>query len=158
VQPNQINRPAENCSACEAAHTSRTSLREQNGQGIPKRDHVIVVAPEKANDLQLYEVPKLTNASPAAGGTRFSLSYLKQLGVDALWRKPIHPRGIDGRQIDPATNRPFELGSPYAVKNYFAVMPLMASGFTPGSSPAANDTPQGRAAAPRTIWAGCGGC
>ena len=99
----------------------------------------------------------MTNASPAAGGTRFSLSYLKQLGVNALWRKPIHPRGIDGRQIDPATNRPFELGSPYAAKNYFAVMPLMASGFTPGSSPAANDTPQGRAAAPRTIWAGCRG-
>ena len=94
----------------------------------------------------------MTNASPAAGGTRFSLSYLKQLGVNALWRKPIHPRGIDGRQIDPATNRPFELGSPYAVKNYFAVMPLMASGFTPGSSPAANDTPQGRVAAPRTIY------
>jgi hypothetical protein len=61
-------------------------------------------------------------------------------------------RGIDGRQIDPATNRPFELGSPYAAKNYFAVMPLMASGFTPGSSPAANDTPQGRVAAPRTIY------
>jgi hypothetical protein len=72
---------------------------------------------------------------------------LKQLGVNALWLQPIHPRGIDGRQIDPGTNRPYELGSPYAVKNYFAVMPLMASGFTPGSSPAANDTPQGRAAA-----------
>jgi hypothetical protein len=77
---------------------------------------------------------------------------LKQLGVNALWLQPIHPRGIDGRQIDPATNRRFELGSPYAAKNYFAVMPLMASGFTPGSSPAANDTPQGRVAAPRTIY------
>jgi hypothetical protein len=54
---------------------------------------------------------------------------LKQLGVNALWLQPIHPRGIDGRQIDPATNRRFELGSPYAAKNYFAVMPLMASGF-----------------------------
>ncbi len=72
---------------------------------------------------------------------------MKQLGVNALWLQPIHPRGTDGRQIDPTTNRPFELGSPYAVKNYFAVMPLMASGFNPGSSPAANDTPQGRAAA-----------
>jgi hypothetical protein len=86
----------------------------------------------------------LTNA---AGGTRLSLSHLKQLGVNALWLQPIHPRGIDGRQIDPATNRRFELGSPYAAKNYFAVMPLMASGFTPGASPAANDTPQGRVAA-----------
>jgi hypothetical protein len=138
---------------------------EQNGQGILKRDHAIVVSPEKAKDLQLYEAnpltiaatgtapdqrgtfAKLTNPGSAAGGPRFSLGYLKQLGVNAIWLQPIHPRGIDGRQIDPATNRPFELGSPYAVKNYFAVMPLMASGFNPGSSPAANDTPQGRAAA-----------
>ena len=87
------------------------------------------------------------------GGPRFSFAYLKQLGVNALWLQPIHPRGIDGRQIDPATNQPFELGSPYAVKNYFAVMPLMASGFAPGSSPAANDTrsvpsPPGPYAAP----------
>jgi outer membrane protein assembly factor BamB len=138
---------------------------EQNGQGILKRDHAIVVSPAKAKDLQLYEANpltiaatgtapdqrgtfvKMTNPSPAAGGPRFSLAYLKQLGVNALWLQPIHPRGIDGRQTDLATNRPFELGSPYAVKNYFAVMPLMASGFTPGSSPAANDTPQGRAVA-----------
>ena len=138
---------------------------EQNAQGILKRDHAIVVSPEKAKHLQLYEAnpltiaatgtasdqrgsfAKMTNPGTAAGGPRFSLGYLKQLGVNALWLQPIHPRGIDGRQIDPATNRPFELGSPYAVKNYFAVMPLMASAFTPGSSPAANDTPQGRAAA-----------
>ena len=138
---------------------------EQNTQGILKRDHAIVVSPEKAKDLQLYEAnpltiaatgtapdqrgsfAKMTNPSPAAGGPRFSLTYLKHLGINALWLQPIHPRGIDGRQTDPATNRPFELGSPYAVKNYFAVMPLMASGFTPGSSPAANDTAQGRAAA-----------
>jgi hypothetical protein len=145
--------------------TYRWYNSEQNGQGTLKRDHAIVVSPEKAKDLQLYEANpltitatgtspdqrgtfgKMTNPSPAAGGPRFSLAYLKQLGVNALWLQPIHPRGIDGRQTDPATNRPFELGSPYAVKNYFAVMPLMASGFTPGGSPAANDTPQGRVAA-----------
>ena len=138
---------------------------EQNAQGILKRDHAIVVSPTSAKDLQLYEAnpltitstgtapdqrgsfAKMTNAAPGAGGPRFSLAYLKQLGVNALWLQPIHPRGIDGRQIDPATGRPFELGSPYAVKNYFAVMPLMASSFTPGASPAANDTAEGRARA-----------
>jgi hypothetical protein len=138
---------------------------EQNAQGILKRDHAIVVSPASAKNLQLYEANPLTitatgtglgqrgsfaamaNAAPNAGGPRFSLAYLKQLGVNALWLQPIHPRGIDGRQIDPATGRPFELGSPYAVKNYFAVMPLMASTFTPGGSPAANDTAEGRARA-----------
>jgi hypothetical protein len=34
----------------------------------------------------------LTTPVPPRVGTRFSLSYLKQLGVNALWRKPIHPR------------------------------------------------------------------
>lgn len=138
---------------------------EQNAQGIPKRDHAIVVSPTAAKELQLYEANPLTitstgtapdqrgsfatmtNAAPNAGGPRFSLAYLKQLGVNALWLQPIHPRGIDGRQIDPATGRPFELGSPYAVKNYFAVMPLMASTFAPGGTPAANDTAEGRAQA-----------
>jgi len=138
---------------------------EQNAQGILKRDYAIVVSPSNAKDLQLYEANPLTitaigtepdqrgtfagmtNGAPGAGRTRFSLSYLKQLGVNALWLQPIHPRGIDGRGIDPATGRPYDLGSPYAVKNYFAVMPLMASSFSPGSSPTANDTVQGRAQA-----------
>jgi hypothetical protein len=142
--------------------TYRWYNSEHNAQGILKRDHAIVVSPDKAKDLQLYEAnpltitatgtapdqrgsfAKMTNAAPGAGGPRFSLAYLKQLGVNALWLQPIHPRGIDGRQPDPTTNRPFELGSPYAVKNYFAVMPLMASAFTPGTTPAANDTSQGR--------------
>jgi hypothetical protein len=135
---------------------------EQNAQGILKRDHAIVVSPSKAKDLQLYEANPLTitatgtaadqrgtfasmtSGAPGAGRPRFSLAYLKQLGVNALWLQPIHPRGIDSRGIDPATGRPYDLGSPYVIKNYFAVMPLMASSFTPGASPAANDTTQGR--------------
>ena len=145
--------------------TYRWYYSEQNRQGMPKCDHAIVVSPVKAKDLQLYEAnpltiaatgtapdqrgsfAKMTNANPVAGGPRFSLAYLKQLGVNALWLQPIHPRGIEGRPIDPATHRPFELGSPYSVKNYFAAAPLMASGFNPGASPAANDTLEGRAAA-----------
>lgn len=135
---------------------------EQNAQGISKRDHAIVVTPAKAKNLQFYEANPLTiaatgtapdqrgsfskmeNGVSSAGGPRFSLAYLRELGINALWLQPIHPRGIEGRQIDPATNRPYELGNPYAVKNYFAVMPLMASDFTPGGSPAADDTAQGR--------------
>ena len=130
---------------------------EQNAQGILKRDHAIVVSPLKARDLQLYEADPLTItatgtepgqrgtfasmavAAPSAGGPGFSLAYLTQLGVNALWLQPIHPREIEARQGG--------LGSPYGVKNYFAVMPLMASSFVPGATPQSQDTPQGRAAA-----------
>jgi hypothetical protein len=130
---------------------------EQNAQGVSKRDHAIVVSPSKARDLQLYEANPLTItatgtapnqrgtfasmavAAPSAGGPRFSVTYLKQLGINALWLQPIHPREIADRQG--------ALGSPYGVKNFFAVMPLMASSFTPGATPAAQDTPQGRDAA-----------
>ena len=130
---------------------------EQNAQGIPKRDHAVVVSPVKARDIQLYEADPLTIsatgtqpaqrgtfarmavAAPSVGGPGFSLAYLNQLGVNALWLQPIHPREIEARQGG--------LGSPYGVKNYFAVAPLMASSFVPGATPQSQDTPQGRAAA-----------
>ena len=129
------------------------------------RDHCFVVSPKSARDLIIYEVNPLTvNAEgtlPGQRGTfaelanglgaghapRFSLDYAKSLGVNTLWFQPIHPNGIAGRQTDPGTGSPFEVGSPYAVKNFFEVMPLMARGFTPGGTPATNDTPAGRAAA-----------
>jgi glycosidase len=138
---------------------------ELNGQGIHKRDHAIVVSPGNIRSLRMYEANPLSalatgtqpnqrgtldamiSGLPAGAGPRFSLSYLKNLGVNVVWLQPIHPRGIDGRQIDPSTNQPFVLGSPYAIKNFFAVMPLLSKAVTPGSTPQANDTAAGRAAA-----------
>lgn len=124
------------------------------------RAHALVVSPKEARDIQLYEVNPLTVISTGtlpsqrgtfadlaggvAGGPRFSLQYVKSLGCNTLWFQPIHPNGIDGRQIDPGTGQPFEVGSPYAVKNFFEVMPLMAKSFTPGGTPGSNDTPAGR--------------
>ena len=149
----------------DPAATYRWYGAETNGQGILKRDHAIVVSPISARGLQMYELNPLTmiatgtspdqrgtfadlaNGLPPNKGPRFSLSYLKRLGCNTIWLQPIHPRGLAGREIDPATNHPYELGSPYAVKNFFEVMPLMAKGFTSGSTPAANDTPAGRAQA-----------
>ena len=131
--------------------------------GVNKRDHAIVVSPKSARDIQLYEVNPLTIiatgtqsnqrgnfadlANGVSGGPRFSLQYVKDLGCNTLWFQPIHPNGIAGRQTDPTTSQPFEVGSPYAVKNFFEVMPLMAKNFTPGGSPSTNDTPAGRAQA-----------
>ena len=124
------------------------------------RAHALVVSPKAARELQLYEVNPLTIiatgtlaaqrgtfadlANGVAGGPRFNLQYVKDLGANMLWFQPIHPNGIDGRQIDPGTGQPFEVGSPYAVKNFFEVMPLMAKAFTPGGTPASNDTLPGR--------------
>jgi glycosidase len=136
-----------------------------NAQGIPKRDHAVVVSPTKARDLQMYEVnpltitatgtapdqrgtfPALADGLPAGSGPLFRLSYVKGLGCNMLWLLPIHAAGIDGRQVDPATHKPYAVGSPYAVKNFFTAMPLMAKGFTPGDMPQANDTAAGRATA-----------
>jgi hypothetical protein len=138
---------------------------ERNAKGIVKRDHAIVITPTLARDLQIYEINPLTMtatgtlpaqrgtfaklAHPAAHGQamQFSLAYVRQLGVNTLWLQPIHPRGIDGRAIDPNTHKPFTLGSPYSVKNFFAVTPLMASTFNPGDTPESNDSEAGRAQA-----------
>ncbi len=137
------------------------------------RAHALVVSPKASRDIQLYEVNPLTViatgtlatqrgtfadlANGVGGGPRFNLQYVKDLGANMLWFQPIHPNGIDGRQIDPGTGQPFEVGSPYAVKNFFEVMPLMAKGFTPplNATPAQNDpapvpdTDPGYATSPR---------
>jgi glycosidase len=138
---------------------------ELNAHGIPNRDYAIVVSPSTARDIQMYEVDVLTVdatgtspsqrsnftelvSGPTAGsGPLFSLAYLKSLGLNTMWLLPIHPAGIDGRQTDPNTHQPYNVGSPYAVKNFFAAMPLMAKAFNPGETPATNDTPSGRAQA-----------
>ena len=117
---------------------------ERGANGLLKRDCAIVVSPKRARDLQLYEINPLTIAArgvtpdqrgtfsalttetSSEGGSLFNLSYVKALGCRTLWLQPIHPRGIAGRGNDPTTSQPYELGSPYSVKNFFAVMPLMA--------------------------------
>ena len=105
-----------------------------------RRDHAIVVSPTQARDIQLYELNTLN--IDAAGqlasqrstfpdlhndAKRWNLTYLKNLGCNWLWFQPVHPNGIDGRQDYPNTTTPYNVGSPYAVKNFFEIMPLMGS-------------------------------
>lgn len=133
---------------------------EVGNDGINKRDHALVISPKAARSIQLYEVNPLSIiatgmlssqrgtfgdlANGVAGGPRFNLQYVKDLGCNMLWFQPIHPNGIAGRQTDPDTGQPFEVGSPYAVKNFFEVAPLLAKNFVPGNTPASNDSPAGR--------------
>lgn len=62
-------------------------------------------------------------------GSRWNLDYLKGLGMNWLWFQPIHPNGIDGREpVDGygSGSALYDPGSPYAVKNFFAVNELMS--------------------------------
>lgn len=121
-----------------------------------RRDHAITVSPTDARDISLYEINTLTieakegpgqfierstfedlhdapGAPRTADGKGFNLDYLSNLGVNWLWFQPVHPAGIDGREIDPSTNQAYNPGSPYAVKNFFEINPWMSASYD-GSS------------------------
>ncbi|MDB6125232.1 MAG: hypothetical protein JWQ71_4225 [Pedosphaera sp.] len=117
-----------------------------------RRDHAIVVSPKKSRDIVLYELNTINIGSQGTQDfqrstfadlwngpgsraydvvtNRFNLNYAKNLGANWLWFQPIHPQGIEGRQNDPATGQPYSVGSPYAVKNFFEVSPLMSKANT----------------------------
>ena len=123
-----------------------------SGGSTGVRDHAIVVSPTKSRDIVMYELNAMTIGSQGTqqddrstfadlyGGpgarpydavtNRFNLTYAKNLGVNWLWFQPIHPIGILNRQTDPATSAPYSVGSPYSVKNFFQVNPLMSKANT----------------------------
>jgi len=117
-----------------------------------QRDHAVVVSPKKSRDIVLYELNALNVESQGisqndrstfvdlwdgpgarsfnATNAKFNLNYVTNLGVNWLWFQPIHPNGIAGRFTDPDTGQPYEVGSPYAVKNFFEINPLMSKANT----------------------------
>jgi hypothetical protein len=116
-----------------------------------RRDCAIVVSPKKALEMNMYEVnPLIVEAKDAtkAGRSTFldlvndpalpvesgghdgrpdalNKDHYAALGVNMLWLQPIHPIGIEGRDINPETGSAFEPGSPYAVRDYWSVMPML---------------------------------
>jgi glycosidase len=133
------------------------------------RDHCVVVSPTDARSISLYEVnvfnieadgDQFANRStledlyvaPGAlpdSNNRWDLDYLKNLGCNWLWFQPIHPIGIDGREPEGGYGSgtpPYDPGSPYAVKNFFAVNELMTENYDGSKTLAEN-----RAAA-MTAW------
>lgn len=118
-----------------------------------RRDHAITVSPQDARDIVLYEINVLNieavddtfagrstiedmhNAfgAPHNLNNRWDLDYLKSLGANWLWFQPIHPPARDGREPFGgwgSGNPPYEPGSPYAVKNFFEVSPIMSKDFS----------------------------
>jgi hypothetical protein len=116
------------------------------------RDHCIVVTPTRAHNMVMYELNALnidaqgTNQSDRSTFTdlyngpgsrpydavtnRFNLQYFQNLGVNWLWFQPIHPIGIVNRQADPNTGLPYDVGSPYSIKNFFQINPLLSKANT----------------------------
>jgi glycosidase len=116
-----------------------------------RRDCAIVVSPKKALQINMYEVnPLIAEAkdttfngrgtfldlvndpalSGEAGGYQgrpdaLNKDHYAALGVNMLWLQPIHPIGVDGRDTNPKTGQPFDPGSPYAVRDYWSVAPML---------------------------------
>ncbi len=107
-----------------------------------RRDCAVVASPTKALQLTMYELNPLIAES--TGIDFYSRSTFKDmytantnkpdyinsahftgLGVNMIWLQPIHPIGVDGRQIDPLTGQPYDPGSPYAVRNYWQVNSIL---------------------------------
>lgn len=110
-----------------------------SGNGV--RDHAIVVSPAKARSMTMYELNAMninaqgTNFSQRSTfvdliTNRFNLNYFQNLGVNWLWFQPIHPIGEMNRQTDPNTGQPYSVGSPYSVKNFFQINPLLSKADT----------------------------
>jgi hypothetical protein len=83
---------------------------------------------QRSTSTDLYNGPGARPYDPVTN--RFNLAYAQNLGVNWLWFQPIHPIGVDGRQTDPDTGQAYSVGSPYSVKNFFQVNPLMSKANT----------------------------
>ncbi len=116
------------------------------------RDHCLVVTPTRARNMTMYELNAMnmdaqgTNQSDRStfadlyGGpgarpydavtNRVQLQYFQNLGVNWLWFQPVHPIGVQNRQLDQNTGQPYSVGSPYSVKNYFQINPLLSKADT----------------------------
>jgi glycosidase len=127
-----------------------------------RRDCAIVVSPKKALEMNMYEVnPLIVEAKDTteAGRSTFldlvndpsipsevggyqgrpdalNKDHYAALGVNMLWLQPIHPIGIDGRDTNPKTGQPFDPGSPYAVRDYWSVAPMLGRANTAASADA----------------------
>jgi hypothetical protein len=116
------------------------------------RDHCFTVSPILARNMSVYEVnvfninatgPSFAQRSTLeslsnTGNTRVNLTFLRNMGINTLWFQPIHPNGVEGREI--FNGAAYDPGSPYAVKNFFEVNELMTAAYSESSSTSANRT------------------
>ena len=123
-----------------------------SASGGTRRDHAIVVTPARARDVSMYEINAMNIGAQGtsindrstftdlyngpgsrpydATNNRFNLSYVTNLGVNWLWFQPIHPIGILNRGTNPTTGQAYDVGSPYSIKNFFQINPLLGKANT----------------------------
>ena len=97
--------------ACAAAPAAAQTADPWQPQPFVEIEH-----PEWSRDAVLYQINtrQFTPEGTFAAAQK-ELPRLKELGVDILWLMPIHPIG--------EVNRKGTLGSPYSVRDYYAVNP-----------------------------------
>ena len=125
--------------------TGESTWRYYTDTTVGRRDHAVVASPKKALEMTLYEINALTieaqgadeagrstfiDLLSAAEGDNdtydpFNLDHLNFLQANCLWFQPIHPQGIDRAGADPVTGSPYQPGSPYATRDYWAVSQYM---------------------------------
>ncbi len=123
------------------------------------RDHAIIVAPNIARDMNMYElhVTNINAEGPtfAQRGTfedlhddnaRVNLAWLRGMGINWIWFQPFQAQGLDGRQTDPATSALYDPGSPYSIRNFWEINPLYSSAYN-GALPNSVAHPDNYAAA-----------
>jgi hypothetical protein len=142
---------ATNCGAYRVTARYRV-LGNTNWFWYGLRDHCIVVTPARARNMTMYELNAMNMDSQGTSQSdrstftdlyngpgsrpydpvtnRFNLQYVQNLGVNWLWLQPIHPIGIENRQINPNTGEPYAVGSPYSIKNFFQINPLLSKANT----------------------------
>lgn len=114
-----------------------------------RRDCAVVVSPQKALRTNMYEVnPLIVEARDnteygrstfvdlvTTGGhsdefgnnwpDALNEDHYREMGITMLWLQPFHPIGTEGRDTNPSTGTFFEPGSPYAVRDYWSVAPVL---------------------------------
>jgi alpha-amylase len=95
----------------------QSSDQSKNEQAVTTDSVVVAQHPRWSDQSNIYEV-NLRQYSVEGTIKAFegSLQRLKDMGVEILWFMPINPIGLEGRK---ATEK--DLGSYYAVKDYYAV-------------------------------------
>ena len=125
-----------------------------------RRDHAVVVSPVAARSINLYEANVFNldgsgtgfanrgtledmfdaNNAPHQGAqNHWNLTYLKNLGCNWLWFQPIHP-------ITQEAQLGHDPGSPYSVRSFFDINPLMTVNYN-ASLPDPVNNPANRTAA-----------
>ncbi len=101
-------------SACQNQPSSAVDT-----SAIPAPKPGFLTEPEWVCNAVLYEC-NVRQFSPEGNfaGVQRQIPRLKALGISALWIMPIHPIGLVNRKKNPG-----DLGSPYSVRDYYAVNP-----------------------------------